>query len=93
MEKLTMKEVIEQLMESEIGKYSDSYNYMIILIEENGNLKPYQICVENDEEEKVIYQSEYNLFTEEVGETWDIEDLEPYNENTEVIAITEVIEI
>lgn len=93
MEKITMKEVIEQLMESEIGKYSDSYNYMIILIEENGNLKPYQICVENDEEDKVIYLSEYNLFTEEVGETWDIEDLEPYNENTEVIAITEVIEI
>ncbi|QBJ04185.1 glycosyltransferase [Fusobacterium phage Fnu1] len=100
MEILTMKEIVEKLICSDLGKYRDSFNYILILskIEDiNDDIyKSYQVCIENDEsyKDKVVYVSEYDLLTEDVtGKTWEIEDFDLYIKNSDVIAITDVIEI
>ena len=90
---LTMKEVVEELMDSDLGTARDSFNYILILDRTGDNeLKSYQVCVENDEDfkDKVAYVSEYDLFTDDVGKTWNF-DL--YKKNAIVIAISDVEEV
>lgn len=95
MEKAGIKELIEELMESEVYEASDSYNYILVLHREEENIKCYQLFVQNDEnfEGNEVYASEYDIFTEEVGETFAIEDFELFKNNAEVVAITDIIEV
>ena len=96
MRTLTMKEVVEELMISDLGTARDSFNYILILDRVGDNeLKSYQVCVENDEDfkGKVVYVSEYDLFTDDVGKTWNIEDFDLYKKNAIVIAISDVEEV
>ena len=95
MEKAGIKELIEELMESEVYEASDSYNYMLVLYKEKENIKCYQLFVQKTEdfEENEAYASEYDIFTEEVGETFAIEDFELFKDNAEVVAITDIIEV
>lgn len=96
MRTLTMKEVVEELMISDLGTARDSFNYILILYKTGENdLQSFQVCVENDEDfkNKVAYVSEYCFFTDEVGETWDIEDFDLYKKNAIVIAISGVEEV
>ena len=88
MEKTRIKELIEELMESEVYEASDSYNYMLVL-------QCYQLFVQKTEdfEENEAYASEYDIFTEEVGETFEIEDFELFKNNAEVVPITDIIEV
>lgn len=94
---LTMKEVVENLICSDLDNYCDSFNYILILSKINDNIfKAYQVCVENDEsyKDKVVYVSEYDLLTEDTtGKTWDIENFDLYIKNSNVVAITDIIEI
>ena len=63
----------------------------------NDNIfKSYQVCIENYEnyKDKVVYASEYDLLTEDViGKTWEIDDFDLYIKNSDVVAITDIIEI
>ena len=95
MEKAKIKELIEELMESEVYEASDSYNYILVLHKEEENIKCYQLFVQNNEnfEENEAYASEYDIFNEEVGETFAIEDFELFQKNAEVVAITDIIEV
>ena len=95
MEKAKIKELVEELMESEVYEASDSYNYILVLHKEEENMKCYQLFVQKDEnfEENEAYVSEYDIFTEEVGETYEIEDFELFKNNAEVVAITDIIEV
>lgn len=96
MRTLTIKEVVEELMDSYLGTARDSFNYVLILDRAGEDkLKSYQVCVENDEDfkGKVAYVSEYDLFTDDVGKTWDIEDFDLYKKNATVVAITDVEEV
>mgnify|MGYP007104435086 CR=1 FL=1 len=95
MEKAGIKELIEELMESEVYEASDSYNYMLVLHKEKENIKCYQLFVQKTEdfEENEAYASEYDIFTEEAGETFEIEDFELFKNNAEVVAITDIIEV
>ena len=97
MEILTMKEIVEKLICSDLGKYCDSFNYILILSRIEDNIyKSYQVCIENDEnyKDKVVYVSEYDLLTEDViGKTWEIDDFDLYIKNSDVVAITDIIEI
>ena len=96
MDILKMKTVVEKLMKSNLGKARDSYNYMLVLYKTGENeLKSFQICVENDEDykNKVAYASEYDLFTEDVGETWDIQDFELFIDNAQVVVISDIEEV
>ena len=96
MRTLTMKEVVEELMISDLGTARDSFNYILILHKTGENeLKSYQVCVENDEDfkNKEAYVSEYDLLTDDVGKTWDIEDFDLYKQNATVVAITDVEEV
>ena len=88
-------EVANELRESEVGKYSTSYNYVLILKKmSNGSLKSFQMCVEEDDkEEKDLYISEFDLFTEEIGGTWELKYFDGYCENEEVYVISDVIEV
>lgn len=90
-----LKELANELRESEIGEYSDSYNYILFLKKtEYGDLKSYQMCIQGDEVGKYMYISEFDLFNEEVGFTWDeLENFEGYCENEEVYVISDIIEI
>lgn len=88
-----LKELANELSESEVGKYSDSFNYVLFLKKmKDGNLKSYQMCVQEIDEEKDIYVSGYDLFTQDVNETWDLEDFDGYSENEEVYVISDVVE-
>ena len=93
LEVMKIQDVAEELVESRVGSYTDSYNYILILCKEEGSLKSYQMCVQEIDDEKDLYISEYDLFTYEVGETYDIEDFKAYIENHEVYVISEIIEI
>mgnify|MGYP000878285327 FL=1 len=96
MEMLNMKTVVNGLMNSYLGKARDSYNYRLILYKTGENeLKSFQICVENNEDYtgKVAYASEYDLFTEDVGETWNIQDFKPFVDNAEVVVISNIEEV
>ena len=53
MRTLTMKEVVEELMISDLGTARDSFNYILILYKTGENdLQSFQVCVENDEDFK-----------------------------------------
>ena len=93
LEVMEIQDVAEELMESRVGNYTDSYNYILILCKEEGSLKSYQMCVQKMDNEKDLYISEYDLFSEEVGKTYDIEDFKAYIENHDVYVISEIIEI
>lgn len=89
-----LKELAKELSDSEVGHYSDSYNYVLFLKKmEDGSLKSYQMCVQGRDEDRDMYISEYDLFSEEVGETWDLEEFEGYLENEDVYIISEIEEI
>jgi|GEM_PF-1695128 len=93
---LTIKEVVEELMDSYLGTARDSFNYILILHKTGENeLKSYQVCVENDEDfkNKEAYVSEYDLLTDDVGKTWNIEDFDLYKKNATVVAISDVEEV
>lgn len=90
-----LKELANELSESIVGEYSDSYNYVLLFLKntEYGDLKSYQMCIQEDEDGKDMYISEFNLFNEEVGFTWDeLENFEGYCENEEVYVISEIVE-
>lgn len=94
MEIMGLMELAKELSESEVGHYSDSYNYVLFLKRmEDGSLKSYQMCAQGRDEDKDMYVSEFDLFNEEVGETWDLEEFEGYLENEEVYIISEIEEI
>lgn len=94
MEIMGLKELAKELSDSEVGHYSDSYNYVLFLKKmEDGSLKSYQMCVQGRDEELDMYVSEYDLFSEEVGETWDLEEFSGYSENEDVYIISEIEEI
>lgn len=89
-----LKELASMLDDSEVGHYSDSYNYVLFLKKmEDGSLKSYQMCVQGRDEDKDMYVSEFDLFNEEVGETWDLEEFEGYSENEDIYIISEIVEI
>lgn len=89
-----LKELAKELSDSEVGHYSDSYNYVLFLKKmEDGSLKSYQMCVQEIDEELDMYVSEFDLFNEEVGETWDLEEFAGYIEDEEVYVISEIEEI
>ena len=89
-----LKELASELCDSEVGHYSDSYNYVLFLKKmEDGSLKSYQMCVQGRDEEKDMYVSEFDLFNDEVGETWDLEEFEGYSENEDIYVVSEIIEI
>ena len=96
MEILTMKEVKERLLQSDLGSATDSFNYIIVLKEiENSKYQAYQICVENgkeDIEKREIYMSEYDLITEDVvlGKTYESYDENFIKDNEIVIALTDI---
>lgn len=86
-------ELASMLDDSEVGDYSDSYNYVLFLKRmEDGSLKSYQMCVQGRDEEKDMYVSEFDLFSEEVGETWDLEEFEGYSENEDIYIVSEIVE-
>ena len=89
-----LKELAKELSDSEVGHYSDSYNYVLFLKKmEDGSLKSYQMCVQGRDEDRDMYVSEFDLFNEEVGETWDLEEFEGYSENEDVYIVSEIEEI
>lgn len=89
-----LKELAKELSDSEVGHYSDSYNYVLFLKKmEDGSLKSYQMCVQGRDEDRDMYVSEFDLFSEDVGETWDLEDFSGYSENEDVYIISEIEEI
>lgn len=50
-----LAELAKELSDSEVGHYSDSYNYVLFLKKmEDGSLKSYQMCVQGRDEEKDI---------------------------------------
>ena len=79
----------------------DNYNGRMVTRAEinqekiENELKSFQICVENDEDykNKVAYASEYDLFTEDVGETWYIQDFELFIDNAQVVVISDIEEV
>lgn len=94
MEIMGLKELAKEVSDSEVGHYSDSYNYVLFLKKmEDGSLKSYQMCVQEIDEDRDMYVSEFDLFSEEVGKTWDLEEFEGYLENEEVYIISEIEEI
>ena len=95
LEVMEIQEVAEKLMESRVGNYMDSYNYVFILgkEKEGSNLKSYQMCVQRMDYGKELYVSEYDLFSDEVGRTYDIEDFKRLIENQEIYVISEIEKI
>ena len=89
-----IQEVAEKLMKSKVGNYMDSFNYILILgKEKEGYLNSYQMCVQRMDYGKELYVSEYDLFSDEVGRTYDIEDFKRLIENQEVYVISEIEKI
>ena len=94
MEVMGLVELAKELSDSEVGRYSDSYNYVLFLKKmEDGSLKSYQMCVQEIDEELDMYVSEYDLFTQDVSGTWDLEEFAGYIEDEEVYVISEIEEI
>ena len=49
-----LKELAKELSDSEVGHYSDSYNYVLFLKKmEDGSLKSYQMCVQGRDDVKI----------------------------------------
>ena len=94
LEVMEIQEVAEKLMESRVGNYMDSYNYVFILgKEKEGFLNSYQMCIQRMDYGKKLYVSEYDLFSNEVGRTYDIEDFKRLIENQEIYVISEIEKI
>ena len=95
LEVMEIQEVAEELMESRVGNYTDSYNYILILAKEKegGFLNSYQMCIQRMDYGKELYVSEYDLFSDEIGRTYDIEDFKRLIENQEVYVISEIEKI
>ena len=95
LEVMEIQEVAEKLMESRVGNYTDSYNYILILgkEKEGGFLNSYQMCIQRMDYGKELYVSEYDLFSDEIGRTYDIEDFKRLIENQEVYVISEIEKI
>lgn len=94
LEVMEIQEVAEKLMESKVGNYIDSFNYILILgKEKEGYLNSYQMCVQRMDYGKELYVSEYDLFSDEVGRTYDVEDFKRLIENQEVYVISEIEKI
>ena len=89
-----LRDLAEELGTSEVGHYADSYNYVLFLKKQpDGSLKSYQMCVQGRDEDRDMYVSEFDLFSEEVEETWDLEEFDGYSENEDVYIIGEIEEI
>ena len=95
LEVMEIQEVAEKLMESRVGNYTDSYNYILILAKEKEGdfLNSYQMCIQRMDYGKELYVSEYDLFSDEIGRTYDIEDFKRLIENQEVYVISEIEKI
>ena len=94
LEVMEIQEVAEKLMKSKVGNYMDSFNYILILgKEKEGYLSSYQMCVQRMDYGKELYVSEYDLFSDEIGRTYDIEDFKRLIENQEVYVISEIEKI
>ena len=94
LEVMEIQEVAEKLMKSKVGNYMDSYNYVFILgKEKEGFLNSYQMCIQRMDYGKELYVSEYDLFSDEVGRTYDIEDFKRLIENQEIYVISEIEKI
>lgn len=94
LEVMEIQEVAEELMKSKVGNYMDSFNYILILgKEKEGYLNSYQMCVQRMDYGKELYVSEYDLFSDEIGRTYDIEDFKRLIENQEVYVISEIEKI
>lgn len=94
LEVMEIQEVAEKLMKSKVGNYMDSFNYILILgKEKEGYLNSYQMCIQRMDYGKELYVSEYDLFSDEVGRTYDIEDFKRLIENQEVYVISEIEKI
>ena len=81
-------------MDSYLGTATDSFNYILILKKlEDGKYQSYQVCVENgkDKEERDLYLSEYDLFTDDVGKTSKIDEV--FKDDDEVVVISDVEEV
>ena len=98
MEILTMKEVKERLLQSDLGSATDSFNYILVLRKvknTKSKYQAYQVCIENGKEnieKKEIYMSEYDLITEDVvlGKTYESYDENFIKDNEIVIALTDI---
>ena len=94
LEVMEIQEVAEKLMKSKVGNYMDCFNYILILgKEKEGYLNSYQMCVQRMDYGKELYVSEYDLFSDEIGRTYDIEDFKRLIENQEVYVISEIEKI
>jgi hypothetical protein len=94
LEVMEIQEVAEKLMKSKVGNYMDSFNYILILgKEKEGYLNSYQMCIQRMDYGKELYVSEYDLFSDEIGRTYDIEDFKRLIENQEVYVISEIEKI
>lgn len=94
LEVMEIQEVAEKLMKSKVGNYMDSFNYILILgKEKEGYLNSYQMCIQRMDYGKELYVSEYDLFSDEVGRTYDIEDFKRLIENQEVYVISKIEKI
>jgi hypothetical protein len=96
MEILTMKEVKERLLESDLGTATDSFNYILVLREvknTKSKYQAYQVCVENGRkniEKREIYMSEYDLLSDDIGKTYESYDENFIKDNEIVIALTDI---
>lgn len=94
LEVMEIQKVAEELMESKVGNYMDSFKYILILGKgKEGYLNSYQMCVQRMDYGKELYVSEYDLFSDEIGRTYDIEDFKRLIENQEVYVISEIEKI
>ena len=78
MEILTMKEVKERLLQSDLGSATDSFNYILVLRKvkiQNQISSISSLCWKwkKNIEKREIYMSEYDLITEDVvlGKTYE----------------------
>jgi len=96
MEILTMKEVKERLLQSDLGSATDSFNYILVLREvknTKSKYQAYQVCVENGRkniEKREIYMSEYDLLSDDIGKTYESYDKNFIKDNEIVIALTDI---
>ena len=96
MEILTMKEVKERLLQSDLGSATDSFNYILVLREvknTKSKYQAYQVCVENgkeDIEKREIYMSEYDLLSDDIGKTYESSDKNFIKDNETLIVLTDI---
>jgi len=96
MEILTMKEVKERLLQSDLGSATDSFNYILVLREvknTKSKYQAYQVCVENGRkniEKREIYMSEYDLLSDDIGKTYESYDKNFIKDNETLIVLTDI---